>query len=73
MTIERFDVGSRLSEMAVHNGTVYMIGPNADLIAVSSPPHNPATLAADFLKIRDWHLQRPERPVADDRAAETAR
>ena len=26
MTIERFDVGSRLSEMAVHNGTVYLAG-----------------------------------------------
>lgn len=26
MTIERFDVGGRLSEMAVHNGTVYLAG-----------------------------------------------
>ena len=26
MTIERFDGGSRLSEMAVHNGTVYLAG-----------------------------------------------
>ncbi|MBA3596581.1 MAG: RidA family protein [Methylibium sp.] len=26
MTIERFDVGTRLSEMAVHNGTVYLAG-----------------------------------------------
>lgn len=26
MTIERFDVGNRLSEMAVHNGTVYLAG-----------------------------------------------
>ncbi len=26
MTIERFDVGSRLSEMAVHNGTLYLAG-----------------------------------------------
>lgn len=26
MTIQRFDVGARLSEMAVHNGTVYLAG-----------------------------------------------
>lgn len=56
----------------VHNGTVYMIGPAADLIAISSPPHAPATLAADFLKIRDWHLQRPA-TSAGDRSAETTR
>jgi protein SCO1 len=39
----------------VHNGTVYFIGPRADWVAVSSPPHEPATLAADFLKVRDWY------------------
>ncbi len=26
MTIQRFDVGPRLSEMAVHNGTAYLAG-----------------------------------------------
>ena len=26
MTIQRFEVGKRLSEMAVHNGTVYLAG-----------------------------------------------
>ncbi|MBA3588634.1 MAG: RidA family protein [Methylibium sp.] len=26
MTIQRFDVATRLSEMAVHNGTVYLAG-----------------------------------------------
>jgi protein SCO1/2 len=39
----------------VHNSTVYMIGPDAGLIAVSSGPHIPATLAADFLKVRQRH------------------
>jgi len=28
--IQRFDVGSRMSEMAVHNGTVYLAGQVAD-------------------------------------------
>jgi enamine deaminase RidA (YjgF/YER057c/UK114 family) len=30
MTIQRFDVGARLSEMAVHNGTVYLAGQVAE-------------------------------------------
>ncbi len=28
--VQRFDVGTRLSEMAVHNGTVYLAGQIAD-------------------------------------------
>ncbi|MEO8383962.1 MAG: RidA family protein, partial [Betaproteobacteria bacterium] len=30
MSIERFHVGPRLSEMAVHNGTIYLAGQVAD-------------------------------------------
>jgi len=30
MMIQRFDVGARMSEMAVHNGTVYLAGQIAD-------------------------------------------
>ena len=30
MVVQRFDVGARLSEMAVHNGTVYLAGQIAD-------------------------------------------
>jgi enamine deaminase RidA (YjgF/YER057c/UK114 family) len=29
-SIQRFHVGPRLSEMAVHNGTIYLAGPVAD-------------------------------------------
>jgi protein SCO1/2 len=36
----------------VHNSVVYMIGPGAELIAVSSSPNQPATLAADYIKVR---------------------
>ena len=35
-----------------HNDTVYVIGPGAELIAVASGPHDAATIASDFLKIR---------------------
>jgi len=30
MTIQRFHVGKRLSEMAIHNGTIYLAGQVAD-------------------------------------------
>ena len=35
-----------------HNDTVYVIGPDAQLIAVASGPHDAATLASDYIKIR---------------------
>ena len=35
-----------------HNDTVYVIGPNAELVAIASGPHDPATLASDYIKIR---------------------
>jgi protein SCO1/2 len=34
-----------------HNDTVYVIGPNAELVAIASGPHDPATLASDYIKI----------------------
>jgi protein SCO1/2 len=35
-----------------HNDTVYVIGPGAELVAIASGPHDPATLASDYIKIR---------------------
>lgn len=40
-----------------HNSTVYVVGPGAELIAVFSPPHDSAVIAADFLRIRDHYLR----------------
>jgi protein SCO1 len=48
----------------VHNSTVYMIGPGADLIAVSSGPHVPATIAADYLKVRQRYQIAKRAPSA---------
>jgi protein SCO1 len=39
----------------VHSGVVFVIGPNAELVAVSSAPHVPETLATDFLRIRSGY------------------
>ena len=42
----------------VHSGAIYMIGPRAEWIAVSTGPHVPVTVASDFLKIRATYLRR---------------
>jgi protein SCO1 len=54
VTVEKHDHGGD-SYNVVHNSTVYVLGRQAELIAVSSGPHNPETLAADYLKIRQHY------------------
>jgi protein SCO1 len=39
----------------VHNSAVYVLDANADWVAVSTAPHDPQVLAADFLRIRQRH------------------
>jgi protein SCO1/2 len=48
----------------VHNSTIYVIGPDADLIAVSSGPHVAATIAADYVKIRKRYQVSERTPSA---------
>lgn len=45
------------SYSVTHNSTVYVVGPGAELLAVFSPPHDAAVIAADLLKIRDRYLK----------------
>jgi protein SCO1 len=54
VTVEKHRHGGE-SYNVVHNSTVYVIGPAAEWIAVSSGPHAAATIAADFLKVRQRH------------------
>jgi protein SCO1/2 len=39
----------------VHNSAVYVLDRNAEWIAVSTGPHDPKTLASDYLRIRQRH------------------
>jgi protein SCO1/2 len=39
----------------VHNSAVYVLDRNAEWIAVSTGPHDPAVLASDYLRIRQRH------------------
>jgi protein SCO1 len=43
----------------MHNSAVYVLGPDAKWIAVSTGPHEPAILAADYLKIRQRYRAAP--------------
>jgi protein SCO1/2 len=36
----------------VHNSAIYVLNPNAEWLAVSTGPHDPQVLAADYLRIR---------------------
>jgi protein SCO1/2 len=51
VTVEQHAHGAD-SYNVVHNPHVYLIGPDATWIAVSSTPHVAATLASDYVKIR---------------------
>ena len=42
-----------------HNSTIYVVGPDTELLAVFSAPHDAAIIAADFLKIRQHYLNDP--------------
>jgi protein SCO1/2 len=46
-----------------HNDTLYVVGPGAELIAVASGPHVAATVASDFLKIRQRYRAQHRAPA----------
>jgi len=43
----------------VHNSAIYLLDPNAEWIAVSTAPHDPAVIASDYLRIRQRHRAGP--------------
>ncbi len=63
VTVQKHQHGGE-NYTVVHNSTVYVIGPNAELIATSSGPHEAATIAADFLKIRQRYQAAHRTPSA---------
>jgi len=42
-----------------HNGTIYIIGPDAELIATLSGSPAPATIVTDFTRIKNLYRRRP--------------
>jgi protein SCO1/2 len=54
VAVEKHDHGGA-NYNVVHNSAVYVLDANADWIAVSTGPHDPKVLAADFLRLRQRH------------------
>jgi protein SCO1/2 len=48
----------------VHNSAIYVLGPDAKWIAVSTGPHDPAVVASDYLKIRRRYRAAQPPPAA---------
>jgi len=63
VTVQKHQHGGE-NYTVVHNSTVYVIGPEAQLIAISSGPHEAATIAADYLKIRQRYQSARRTPSA---------
>jgi protein SCO1/2 len=54
VAVEKHDHGGA-SYNVVHNSAIYVLDLNAQWIAVSTAPHDPAVIASDFLRIRRRH------------------
>lgn len=54
VAVEKHSHGGE-SYSVVHNSAIYVLDPNAQWIAVSTGPHDPAVVATDFLRIRQRH------------------
>jgi protein SCO1 len=63
VTVEKHVHGGA-SYNVVHNSTIYVVGPDATWLAVSSAPHDPATLAEDYAKIRRRYAAVERTPAA---------
>jgi protein SCO1/2 len=54
-----FEHPAQPSYSVTHNGTIYVIGPGAELIATMSGSPAPATIATDFARIENLYRRRP--------------
>ena len=58
VTVERHQHADSAAYNVTHNSTVYVIGPQADLIAIFSAPHDATVIAADYQLIRQLYRTR---------------
>ena len=55
VTVQRHQHTDSAAYNVTHNSTVYVIGPQAELVAVFSAPHDASVIAADYLRIRQLY------------------
>jgi protein SCO1/2 len=54
--VERHQHGDEAAYNVTHTPTIFLVGPEAELIAVFSSPHDSRTIASDFLLVRQRYL-----------------
>jgi protein SCO1/2 len=63
VAVEKHEHGNEQYNV-VHNSAIYVLGPDGKWIAVSTGPHEAATIAADYLKIRQRYRATQPLPAA---------
>jgi protein SCO1/2 len=65
VVVERHEHGDGAAYDVTHNSTIFVLGPQAEWIALFSAPHDAATIASDYLRIRQRYLRRqPAAPAS---------
>ncbi len=54
--VERHQHAGTEAYSVTHNSTVYLIGPEAELIAVFGSPHDASVIASDFVLVRQLYM-----------------
>lgn len=56
VTVERHQHPGEAFYTVTHNSTVYLVGPQAEWLAIFSAPHDASVIATDYLRIRQRYL-----------------
>jgi protein SCO1/2 len=56
VTVQRQQLPGQEFYNVTHNSTVYLVGPQAEWLAVFSAPHDAGVIATDFLRVRQLYL-----------------
>ncbi len=56
VTVERHQLPGEEAYNVTHNSTVYLVGPQAEWLAIFSAPHDATVIATDYLRVRQRYL-----------------
>ncbi len=56
VTVQRHQLPNQEFYNVTHNSTVYLVGPQAEWLAIFSAPHDASVIATDFVRVRQLYL-----------------
>ena len=56
VTVQRHQLPNQEFYNVTHNSTVYLVGPQAEWLAIFSAPHDASVIATDYLRVRQLYL-----------------